>query len=195
VGRAGVTRRRGGAIRPAEPADIGALLAIEAVFPTDRLERRGFRHAIRSPSIDLLVADRDGAALGYAAVHRRAGSTLAHLASIAVRPDVSGQGLGRRLLEGAEAATLAQGCTRLRLEVRADNAAAQRLYERAGFRRVETVDDYYEDGAAAWRYEKALAFAAITSTSTLNSGRAKPETIISVEAGGGAATKRSRTTM
>lgn len=191
-----MTRGRGVAIRPAEPADVGALLAIEAVFPTDRLERRGFQHAIRSPSIDLLVADRGGATLGYAAVHRRARSTLAHLASIAVRPDAAGQGLGQRLLDAAEAAALAQNCTRLRLEVRADNVPAQRLYEGAGYRRVETVDDYYEDGAAAWRYEKALeAFAAITSTSTLNSGRAKPETIIRVEAGGGAATKRSRTAM
>jgi transposase len=37
--------------------------------------------------------------------------------------------------------------------------------------------------------------AAMTSTSTLNSGRAKPETIISVEAGGGSETSRSRTAM
>ena len=39
------------------------------------------------------------------------------------------------------------------------------------------------------------AFAAIASTSTRNSGRVKPATIISVEAGGGSATKRSRTLM
>ena len=37
--------------------------------------------------------------------------------------------------------------------------------------------------------------AAITSTSTLNSGRVKPETIIRVEAGGGLPTTRSRTSM
>src|SRR4051812_48052219 len=37
--------------------------------------------------------------------------------------------------------------------------------------------------------------AAIASTSTLNSGRAKPDTIISVEAGAGLANKRSRTSI
>jgi ribosomal-protein-alanine N-acetyltransferase len=33
---------------------------------------------------------------------------------------------------------------------------AQRLYDRAGYRRFAIVEDYYSDGAAAWRYEKRL---------------------------------------
>jgi ribosomal protein S18 acetylase RimI-like enzyme len=48
------------------------------------------------------------------------------------------------------------GCERLRLEVRADNPRARRLYETAGFRRFAIAEDYYEDGETAWRYEKAL---------------------------------------
>lgn len=147
---------RGVAIRPVAPPDVDALVTIEAVFPTDRLDRRSFRHAIRAPTIDLVVADDGGRVLGYAAVHRRRGSTLAHLASIAVRPDAEGRGVGRRLLEAAEASSLAAGCTRLALEVRSDNEAAQRLYDRAGYCCSRTVEDYYEDGAAAWRYEKVL---------------------------------------
>ncbi len=149
-------RARGVAIRPGENADVDALVAIEAVFPTDRLDRRGFRHAIRSPSIDLVVADRDGIVIGYAAIHRRRRSSLAHLASIAVEPEAAGQGIGQGLLRAAEAAALRNGCTRLCLEVRADNEAARRLYDGAGYRRVGILDDYYEDGAAAWRYEKEL---------------------------------------
>lgn len=145
------------AIRPAEPADVDALMGIETIFPTDRLERRGFRHAIRSPSIDLLVAEGGGTALGYVATHRRRRSPSAHLASIAVRLEAARQGLGRRLLEAAEAAVLQHGCAQLALEVRADNRAAQRLYEGAGYRRVRTIEDYYEDRTAAWRYEKVLA--------------------------------------
>ena len=151
-----MSRRAGAAIRPAAPSDVDALTAIEAVFPTDRLERRGFRHAIRSPTIDLLVADDGGILLGYVAVHRRRGSALAHLASIAVRPDLAGQGLGSRLLAAAEAQALRHNCDRVVLEVRAENGAAQRLYDRAGYRRVRILEDYYEDGTAAFRYEKAL---------------------------------------
>jgi ribosomal protein S18 acetylase RimI-like enzyme len=41
--------------------------------------------------------------------------------------------------------------------VRADNAAALRLYERGGYRRIARLRAYYEDGADGWRYEKALA--------------------------------------
>jgi len=49
-----------------------------------------------------------------------------------------------------------QGCTRLGLEMRADNAAPQRLYDRAGYRRVRVLEGSYEDGMAAWRYGKTL---------------------------------------
>ncbi|HEX8166162.1 MAG TPA: GNAT family N-acetyltransferase [Beijerinckiaceae bacterium] len=143
-------------IREARPDDLDALLAVEDVFPTDRLGRRNFRHAVRSATTDLIVAEDEAGAAGYALVQRRRNSKVAHLSSIAVGPGAAGRGLGRALLEAAEARARANGCTRLRLEVRTDNGPAQKLYGRAGYRRLETVPDYYEDGAAAWRYEKDL---------------------------------------
>ena len=51
---------------------------------------------------------------------------------------------------------MAAGCDRLRLEVRADNEAAIGLYERRGYARFAETPDYYEDGEAAFRFEKAL---------------------------------------
>lgn len=142
-------------VRPALLSDLDALLALEAVFPTDRLDRRAFRHALQSPTIDVCVIE-DGGIAGYAMVHRRRNSPVARLTSIVVRPDRARSGLGRNLLAATEQAALENGCTRLRLEVRADNAAAQHLYASTGYRRFATVADYYEDGQAAWRYEKAL---------------------------------------
>jgi len=47
--------------------------------------------------------------------------------------------------------------SRLRLEVRKDNAAAIGLYERLDFHRFGEKRGFYEDGADAWRYEKRLA--------------------------------------
>lgn len=142
-------------VRPAKPSDIDALLTIEAVFPTDRLDRRSFRRALHSPTIEVLVIERDGIA-GYAMVHRRGGGKLARLTSLAVRPDSARSGLGRRLLAATEEAVRHLGCERLRLEVRADNPRARRLYEAAGYRRFDIAEDYYEDGETAWRYEKTL---------------------------------------
>jgi [ribosomal protein S18]-alanine N-acetyltransferase len=151
-----VTRRA--AVRPARPADIDWLLVIEnAAFSTDRIERRAFRHAMRSPTIICLVATDGGEVLGYAIVERRRNSTAARLASIAVAPDGAGHGIGKRLLKAMEKEALGAGCRRMRLEVRADNAAARALYEKADYRLVETLADYYEDGGAALRYEKTLA--------------------------------------
>ena len=42
------------------------------------------------------------------------------------------------------------------LEVRYDNAPAIALYEKCGFRQFGEHEDYYEDGATALRYKKAL---------------------------------------
>ena len=144
-------------VRPARLDDLDGLLAIEGVFPTDRLERRAFRHAVASPTIDLLVAGGAAGPIGYAMVQRRKNATVGHLTSIAVQPGAAGRGLGKRLLEAAETAARRHGCTRLRLEVRPDNKAAQTLYEKAGYRRIATLANYYEDGTAAWRYEKGLS--------------------------------------
>ena len=43
--------------------------------------------------------------------------------------------------------------------MRADNAAAIRLYEQRGYRPIGRRADYYEDGATALRYERALSTA------------------------------------
>jgi ribosomal-protein-alanine acetyltransferase len=145
-------------IRPAEERDLDAMERIEvAVFESDRASRRQLRHAVRAPTILCLAAERGGALAGYAIIELRRASRVARLASIAVAPEASGRGLGRELLTAVEAAARARGCDRVRLEVRADNAPAQRLYDRTGYARFSQEADYYEDGASAWRYEKALA--------------------------------------
>lgn len=147
-------------IRAARPDDVDALLALEhAAFESDRLERRSFRHAVRSPTISLLVAEAEGRLVGYLMNLRRRNASATHLGSIAVAPDAAGNGVGKRLLAEAEADAAAHGAKRLRLEVRADNDAARGLYETLGYRDTGILDDYYEDGAAAWRYEKELSAA------------------------------------
>lgn len=148
------------AIRPATLGDLDALVALEhAAFSGDRAERRAIRHAIGSPSMSLLVAldaEDNSILVAAATLERRKGSRSCRLSSIAVSPGRAGQGLGGIMLDAAEADAKAQGRTMLRLEVRADNGAGIRLYERHGYARFAVLDDYYEDGMEAWRYEKAL---------------------------------------
>ncbi len=146
-------------VRPATFGDLDALVALEhAAFATDRAERRAIRHAIRSATMDVMVALIDHDMLvGAAVLERRRASRIARLASIAVAPNRGGLGLGGCLLEAAEETARAHGCERLRLEVRGDNGAGIRLYERRGYTRFAIRPDYYEDGMEAWRYERWLA--------------------------------------
>ena len=105
----------------------------------------------------MLAAVEAGTLLGKAVVFVRRGTDIARLYSIAVADAARGRGLGVALLTAAERAARKRGAARMRLEVRQDNAAAIRLYERQGYRRFGARAHFYEDGGDAWRYEKILA--------------------------------------
>ena len=154
-----VTRVAGAVIiRAGEAADVDALLKIEnEVFPTDRLNERALRRSLRSPTITMLTAVQGDRPIGYALLHRRRGSCLVRLASIAVAGVAAGRGLGKGLLEASEREAARHGARRIRLEVRPDNEAARALYEGSGYRRFAVVEEYYSDGTPAWRYEKELS--------------------------------------
>ncbi len=144
-------------IRRATPADLDALVALEqASFTTDHLSRRQYRAHLRSTRAIVLAAVEGGALLGKVVAFVRSATDIARLYSIAVAGAARGRGLGATLLGAAEAAARRAGARRMRLEVRHDNVAAIRLYESRGYRRIGARDHFYEDGAPAWRYEKAL---------------------------------------
>ena len=58
---------------------------------------------------------------------------------LAVHPDHQGTGLGRRLMQDAEAALLALGCPKINLLVRPDNSNAAQFYEKLGYRQDDVV--------------------------------------------------------
>jgi [ribosomal protein S18]-alanine N-acetyltransferase len=144
-------------LRRASPADAPTLIAMEtSAFAGDRLSSRSLRRHIASSTADMVIATCKGAIAGYALAFYRKGSTIARLYSIAVDAPHRGKGLSARLTGDLETRARRRGCDRLRLEVRTDNAAAIRAYERQGFRSFGDIPDYYEDGATALRMEKTL---------------------------------------
>lgn len=143
-------------IRAARPADLPTLLALESLFPGDRLSPRQFRHHLRNPRARLRVLRHAARLAGYALLLLRSGSRVARLYSIVIDPAARGRGFGARLLADAERQARRSGAQELRLEVRHDNAAAVALYEARGYRRVGEYPRYYQDGATAWRYARSL---------------------------------------
>lgn len=147
-------------LRPALPADLEALVALEQrCFESDRLSRRSFREWIKRAHQGLIVAENgDGQLGGYALVLLQKGTRLARLYSIAVDASLRGKKLGERLMAAAEAYAHEERRLYLRLEVRKDNLAAITLYEKRGYKLFGLSPDYYEDHQDALRYQKRLHY-------------------------------------
>ncbi len=143
--------------RKATPADLDALERIEALsFTADRFSRRTLRRLLSSASAEIIIAKIGGRVVGQAILLRRRGTKVMRLYSIAVDPAARGRGAAERLLEEATRAAEAAGVDFLRLELRPSNAAAMRLYERAGFAVFGRKPAYYADGEDAIRMERRI---------------------------------------
>lgn len=146
-------------VRAARMSDLDALEALEnRCFEGDRMSRRSFAAALRSPRAAILVAQNPAqAALSAAAVLLfRANSPAARLYSIAVAPEERGRGVGARLLAAVERTARRHGAAAIRLEVSVTNKSALALYQKSGYGIREHIVRYYEDGSDAWRLEKPL---------------------------------------
>jgi ribosomal protein S18 acetylase RimI-like enzyme len=144
-------------VRGAGLADLPALMRLETDgFVGDRMTRRSVRRLLGRSSAEVLVAVAAGSALGYAMVLLRKGSRVARLYSLVRDAGSARRGVGGALLAAAERAAVARGAAEMRLEVRTDNAAAIRLYERHGYEVFARIADYYEDHADALRMRKSL---------------------------------------
>ncbi|SDF43433.1 Ribosomal protein S18 acetylase RimI [Blastococcus fimeti] len=143
-------------IRSAETADAPRLIELDrvtwspenAVAPlrdgdADFFERR--------PPGDVLVAEDDGAVVGYTQFGRptplASNAHVLHIQGLAVDPSVRRRGVARQLLEAAAEEATRRGVRKLGLRVLGGNTSARALYESAGFE-VEGVlrEEFLLDG-------------------------------------------------
>ena len=145
-------------MRRATPADLAALQHLEqGAFSGDRLSARSWRNLVSSPSAIVTVAiGADEALLGATVLLLRARSSVARLYSIAVDARARGRGIARQLMQRAIEDSHERRRAVLRLETRSDNRAAQALFRGLGFTELDRKPRYYEDGQAAWRFQKPL---------------------------------------
>lgn len=151
---AGVVGARAAVIRRAGRGDLDAIDQIEAAsFTVDRFARRNLARLLGSASAVFLIAEREGRAVGYVLLLFRRGAKAARLYSLAVQPRSRGAGVASALVQAAARCAIERGCDRLRLEVRASNGAAVRLYEGEGFKILKRSPGYYVDGETALHME------------------------------------------
>jgi len=145
-------------LRAGRLRDIDALVALEnAVFTTDILSRRSFRHFLTVQKSSLIVAEDSGKLAGYALVLYPPRSKLARLYSIAVAPHIPSRGIGPLPLAAAEAAAARRQRRAMRLEVHEHNTRAIARYEKSGYRLFGRRRRYYDDGGDALRFDKPLS--------------------------------------
>jgi GNAT superfamily N-acetyltransferase len=82
-------------------------------------------------------------------------ATAVEVKRMFVEPDCRGRGIGRRLLAELEERARAAGYARARLETGLAQPEAIRLYESAGYRRIDCYG-IYADNPDSVCYEKAL---------------------------------------
>lgn len=141
-------------LRHAKGADVSQLLDLEEKsFPGDRISGRSWQALIGSPSAVVLVVARQRSILGVAVLLTRRGTRVARLYSIAVAEAARGAGVGHALITQMLNHARKLGCVEMRLESRADNRAAHRLFRNVGFEEVGPARKaYYHDGENALRF-------------------------------------------
>jgi ribosomal protein S18 acetylase RimI-like enzyme len=145
-------------VRPARATDLPAMAAMAAklvkqhhaadplrfMLPDDveRGYQRWFSHELASKEVVMRVAELDGALVGYtyARLEERDWNALLDacgaLHDIFVDESARGHGVGEALLASTLAGLRELGAPRVVLSTMWENHAAQRLFERAGFRRT-----------------------------------------------------------
>jgi ribosomal-protein-alanine N-acetyltransferase len=135
-------------LRTASVADLKHILQIErSVFVTDAWSEETMRAELESDNTVYVVATALGApdiVQGYAGLMVLPGATEADVQTIAVAPEVRRMGLGRVLMHALLKAARSAGVGDVFLEVRADNAGAQALYDSLGFAGIGVRPGYYQ---------------------------------------------------
>ena len=140
-------------IRRLKIEDAAECYAIESATFSDPWSLESFEKEANAKDHIYLVAEDDGAIAGYCGCWNVCGE--GQIYNVAVREDMRGKGLGRKLMteilkEGEEA-----GITAFTLEVRLGNEPAKALYHSLGFEDAGIRKNFYEspteDAIIMWR--------------------------------------------
>lgn len=124
--------------------DVAAVQAVERASFPNPWPASAFRHELTSNrNARYIVAREADTVVGYAGLWLMVDE--AHITTFAVLPEHRRRRIGERLLQRLFEIAEVMGAEWLTLEVRVSNLAAQRLYEKYGFRRAGVRRRYYSD--------------------------------------------------
>ena len=134
-------------VRFARASDLDAICRVEDDSFSQPYPHKLIAKLLRDhPETSFIAEFPPGTIVGYCVAAEKGRS--AHLISIGVLPEYRRQGFATALIERL-IANLNPKTRELRLEVRQDNTEAIMLYQELGFKNVELIESYYEDGSTA----------------------------------------------
>ena len=132
--------------------DADAIAELEAQSFTMPWKRDDFWREAQNELATYIVGELDGKIVAYAGAW--VSFNQAEVTSVAVVPELRGQGVGTILFGELIKAVKARGATAITLEVRPSNTAALKLYKSFGLRSVGRRRGYYldngEDALIMW---------------------------------------------
>ena len=132
--------------------DADAVAEIEEKSFAMPWKRDDFWREAQNELATYIVGELDGKIVAYAGAW--VSFNQAEVMSVAVEPELRGQGIGTILFGELIQAVKARGATAITLEVRPSNAAAIKLYQSFGLRSVGRRRGYYldngEDALIMW---------------------------------------------
>jgi ribosomal-protein-alanine N-acetyltransferase len=142
-------------IRPAGAADADALAALERdAFGPDAWSEGQVDAELSGPTRRVLVAESDGAVVGYAAI--AVAGDVADLTRIVVAASQRRVGVASALLASLHDAAAQAGAERMILEVAESNLDARAFYAAHGYAELSRRRDYYASGDDALVLGRAL---------------------------------------
>ena len=126
-----------------EQRHLDRLAELEAMCFSTPWSRKALEEELDNPNAVFLVAEEEGAPLGYAGMHCAAGE--GYVDNVAVFPAARRRGVATALLEALELAARDREGEFLSLEVRPSNTGAVALYRRLGFEEAGRRRDFYRD--------------------------------------------------
>ena len=144
-------------IRKATHNDLNGLLDLEnQCFTSDKMNRQNFQRLLSQSTAEIFIAEDNNQIIGAIIGLYRKNSQQARMYSLAVSPAHRHSGIAQKLCALLEKQAVKRHCTRIVLEVRTDNYAAIRFYQKNGYENFAIYTKFYEDGTDGLRMKKTL---------------------------------------
>jgi ribosomal-protein-alanine N-acetyltransferase len=136
-----------------EKAHFDGILEVERESFPDPFTRETFEQFLKEENVFIVALEKEKV-VGY--IFATIFQGKAEVVSVAVKNCKRGMGVGYNLFKRLEQRLKELGVSKLFLEVRVSNKAAQKLYAKLGFKQVSTIKSYYADGEDAVLMSKEL---------------------------------------